>query len=161
MGAGGLPYFSNYSGGRLLWSVNQAGVQALIQSASAFFVAGAWHHVVCVSEYDGTTTRYTVYKNGVKIITTGTMNPSGQLVSSDTSTIGLVGQEYLTDTSSVSNNGNVVFSIGNRTRGARFTQSGTDYAFRGSVSNARVYSRALTEAEVRQNFNALRGRFGL
>jgi hypothetical protein len=144
MGAGGLPYFSNYSGGRLLWSVNQAGVQALIQSAPAFFVAGAWHHVVCVSEYDGTTTRYTVYKNGVKITTKE-----------------LVGQEYLTDTSGVSNNGNVVFYIGNRTRGARFTTDGTDYAFRGSVSTARVYSRALTEAEVRQNFNALRGRFGL
>jgi hypothetical protein len=144
MGAGGLPYFSNYVGGRLLWSVDQAGVQALIESAPAFFVAGAWHHVVCVSEYDGTTTRYTVYKNGVKITTKG-----------------LVGQEHLTDTSSVSNNGNVVFSIGNRTRGARFATSGEDYAFRGSVSNARVYSRALTEAEVRQNFNALRGRFGL
>jgi len=158
MGAGGLPYFSNYVGGRLLWSVNLAGVQASIQSAPAFFTAGAWHHVVCVSEYDGTTTRYTVYKNGVKIITPGTL--PGAVVS-DTSTIGLVGQEYLSDTSGVSNNGNVVFSIGNRFRGARFAQSGDDYAFRGSVSTARVYSRALTEAEVRQNFNALRGRFGL
>ena len=159
MGAGGLPYFDNYSGGRLLWSVSQAGVQALIQSAPAFFVAGAWHHVVCVSEYDGTTTRYTVYKNGVKIITTGSM--SGQVVSTDTSTIGLVGQEYLSDTSSVSNNGNVVFSIGNRSRGARFAQSGEDYAFRGSVSTARVYSRSLTPEEITQNFNSLRGRFGL
>lgn len=159
MGAGGLPYFSNRSGRRLLWSVDQAGVQVLIQSAPEFFVLGAWHQVVCVSEYDGTTTRYTVYKNGVKIITTGTINGGAQ-VSSDTSTIGLVGQERL---GGVSNNGSVVFSIGNRSNGVRFASRGTggDNSFRGSVSNARVYSRALTEAEVRQNFNSLRNRFGV
>ena len=154
MGAGSLPYFSNY-GRLLLWSVSQSGVQAVIQSQPGFFVIGAWHHVVCVSEYDGTTTRYTVYKNGVKITTYGSMN--SQVVSQDTSTTGLVGQEYLGG----SNDGNVVFSIGNRSRGTRFTHAGDDYAFRGSVSNTRVYSRALTEAEVRQNFNSLRGRFGL
>jgi len=150
MGSGDLPYFDNYAGGRLLWSVNQAGAQKLITSAPGFFAANAWHHVVCVSKYDGTTTRYTVYKNGVKITTT---DESG----ADTSTTGLTGSELLGS----SNNGNVVFSIGNWSSGNRFTAGGKDYAFRGSVSNTRVYSRDLTPSEVQQNFNALRNRFGL
>ncbi len=31
----------------------------------------------------------------------------------------------------------------------------------GRISNASVYNRVLTDAEIRQNFNALRGRFGV
>ena len=37
---------------------------------------------------------------------------------------------------------------------------GTNY-FSGSISNFKMYNRALTEAEIQQNFNALRGRFGI
>ena len=33
--------------------------------------------------------------------------------------------------------------------------------FDGKISNAKIYNRALTAAEVQQNFNALRGRFGV
>lgn len=33
--------------------------------------------------------------------------------------------------------------------------------FEGSISNVQVYNRALTTAEISQNFNALRGRFGI
>jgi hypothetical protein len=35
------------------------------------------------------------------------------------------------------------------------------YRLNGNVSAASVYNRALTDNEVRQNFNALRGRFGV
>jgi hypothetical protein len=35
------------------------------------------------------------------------------------------------------------------------------YRAQGDVPVASVYNRALTEAEVRQNFNALRGRYGI
>ena len=33
--------------------------------------------------------------------------------------------------------------------------------FKGSISSAMIYTRALTAAEVAQNYNALRGRFGI
>lgn len=33
--------------------------------------------------------------------------------------------------------------------------------FQGSISNVNIYNRALTATEVKQNFNAIRGRFGL
>lgn len=39
--------------------------------------------------------------------------------------------------------------------------AGTYGAFGGSVSVVKVYNRPLTEAEVTQNFNALRGRFNI
>jgi hypothetical protein len=40
---------------------------------------------------------------------------------------------------------------------------GTNYytSFIGKISNFQVYNRALTQAEITQNFNALRGRFGI
>ena len=157
MGGGSLPYFGNYYTA-FLWSVyHPNNTQILIKSNLGFFVANTWHHVVCVSEYDGTTTRYTVYKNGVKITTTGTVNDTSVFISPDTSTIGISGKEQLGS----SNNGNVEFYIANRASGKRFNNNGTNTFWRGSVSNTRVYSRALNQAEVQQNFNALRSRFGL
>jgi hypothetical protein len=44
-------------------------------------------------------------------------------------------------------------TLGNWQGGGRFLN--------GSISNSTVYNRALTAAEVQQNFNALRGRFGI
>ena len=37
----------------------------------------------------------------------------------------------------------------------------SDETFNGKVSNVTIYNRALSAAEIRQNFNALRGRFGI
>lgn len=38
---------------------------------------------------------------------------------------------------------------------------GTNYKFKGNIYSFSMYNRALTATEVSQNFNALRGRFGL
>lgn len=35
------------------------------------------------------------------------------------------------------------------------------YEFQGSISSPRIYNRALTAAEIKQNFEALRGRYGI
>ena len=40
-------------------------------------------------------------------------------------------------------------------------ESGSFSNFNGKMSNVRIYNRALTAAEVAQNYNALRGRFGI
>jgi hypothetical protein len=44
--------------------------------------------------------------------------------------------------------------------GRRPYNGGSGY-FNGRISNARIYNKVLTAAEVAQNFNALRGRFGI
>ena len=38
---------------------------------------------------------------------------------------------------------------------------GSNEFFNGRISNAKIYNRALSAAEISQNFNALRGRFGI
>lgn len=45
--------------------------------------------------------------------------------------------------------------------GALFIPESVYHPFLGNISAVQVYNRALSETEVKQNFNALRGRFGL
>jgi len=39
--------------------------------------------------------------------------------------------------------------------------SGNEGYFTGYIPNTQIYNRALSAAEVQQNFNALRGRYGI
>ena len=58
--------------------------------------------------------------------------------------------------SSVGTNGNMIigdFRIGVATNLNRY--------YRGNIANFKIYNRALTESEIQQNFNALRGRFSI
>lgn len=41
------------------------------------------------------------------------------------------------------------------------TFQGTNYNLTGKISNVSIYNRALTASEIAQNFNALRGRYGI
>jgi hypothetical protein len=74
-----------------------------------------------------------------------------------------------TDVTTVTHPGNEMYSlstvnIGNR-GGAdltgHYTANGTDYEFNSSIAMVRVYDRALTKAEIQQNFNSTRNRFGV
>ena len=49
--------------------------------------------------------------------------------------------------------GTTLFSIGNN--------SGVNLSWDGQIANVSLYNRALSASEVEQNFNALRGRFGI
>jgi hypothetical protein len=42
-----------------------------------------------------------------------------------------------------------------------FDTSRNNYPFKGNISQALIYNRALSQAEVTQNYNALKGRYGL
>jgi len=42
-----------------------------------------------------------------------------------------------------------------------FEQESYGYYYDGNISNVQFYNRALTDTEIKQNFNALRGRYGL
>jgi len=51
--------------------------------------------------------------------------------------------------------------MNNVTIGKGFSLGGAEKIFAGRVANVQIYNRALTAAEVAQNFNALRGRYGI
>jgi hypothetical protein len=60
---------------------------------------------------------------------------------------------------SSSSNGTFVSNTKNLTLGAPGTGLGS--YFNGKMSNYLIYNRALTTTEIKQNFNALRGRYGI
>ena len=43
----------------------------------------------------------------------------------------------------------------------KYGNAGNNYPFSGQISISKVYNRALTAIEIQQNFNALRGRYGI
>jgi Concanavalin A-like lectin/glucanases superfamily len=55
--------------------------------------------------------------------------------------------------------GTLINSFANRALGVFGIGSG--YTMKGHISNYSVYSRALSDAEIKQNFEALRGRYGI
>jgi hypothetical protein len=72
---------------------------------------------------------------------------NGTLIASDTST----------GTVNVNANGCSIGVYG----GQNGTVGGRNYFFNGSIGSVKVYNRALTAIEVKQNFNANRGRYGI
>ena len=42
-----------------------------------------------------------------------------------------------------------------------YDSGGSYYALQGSIASSKIYNKALTASEIKQNFNALRGRFGI
>jgi hypothetical protein len=99
---------------------------------SSGLAANTWHCAAIT--YNGGTNTSTTYYNG---------NPTGLSRISIGSPTGFVG---------VMNNVNL---------GRGFHLGGAERIFAGRISNTQIYNRALTAAEVQQNFNALRGRFGI
>jgi hypothetical protein len=139
-GGGGLPYVS-VAGTSFFYSYYGAGgVQKGIISASGTAIANTWNHVVVTVRYLESTnsTEHSLYVNG-------------RLAATDVQS----GPETAT--------GGSTWVTGNRSRdgAAAYITSGFNYSYFGKISVTRMYSRALNAAEVYQNYNALRGRYGL
>jgi len=99
---------------------------------SSGLAANTWHCTAVT--YNGGTNTSTTYYNG---------NPTGLSRISIGSPTGFVG------------------TMNNIILGKGFHLGGAERIFAGRISNTQIYNRALTAAEVQQNFNALRGRFGI
>lgn len=90
-----------------------------------------WYHATFTTSYSGTNTTMKIYTNGTETAT-GTF-------------------------AGVQGNYSYKFMVGDGNNGSDTSW----YPFQGRVSNVKVYNRTLTEAEIKQNFNATRGRFGI
>ena len=91
------------------------------------------------------------WKNVSMSFTTNTGTPSNNAV------IYLNGIAILVTTIKRDDSNNIQLEIG---RGGT-VPSGNTQNLNGSIAQVSIYNRALTAAEVSQNFNALRGRFGI
>jgi hypothetical protein len=90
-----------------------------------------WYHLTFVHIYNGTSTTALIYING-------SLSASG------------------TYTGAQSTNTGRSFMLG-----AWDSNNPTSYPFYGKISHASIHNRALSAAEIKQNFEALRGRFGI
>ena len=99
---------------------------------SSGLAANTWHCAAIT--YNGGTSTSTTYYNG---------NASGLSRSTIGSPTGFVGV------------------MNNVTIGKGFHLGGSERIFTGRVSNVSIYNKTLSAAEVKQNFNALRGRYGI
>jgi hypothetical protein len=90
-----------------------------------------WYYATFTTSYDGANTTMKIYTNGVETAT-GTW-------------------------SGTQGNYSNPFMIGDGNNGSNSTW----YPFVGRISNVKIYNRTLTVNEIQQNFQALRGRFGI
>lgn len=98
---------------------------------SATLTISGWNHMVCNWE---SLTGYKFYINGI--------------------------QQTTTDNNGGDGLGEVINAVSPITLGLS-TGSGLTGAFSGKVSSCKLYNRALSAAEIQQNFEALRGRYGI
>lgn len=128
-----LPYFGFYNANQIIFSNVIAGTQQTIWSSSV--TTGTWYHICCTSTYNtgANTTTSAIYINGVAA---GSGTFAGAQSTSSTT----------------------YFTVGD---GCGSNINSAWYPFQGSVSNVKIYNRSLSTLEITQNFNALRGRFGI
>jgi hypothetical protein len=145
-GAGGLPYFGIVGSTQVRWSQNTSPTTSGLQTLTTWNVPSSWGtfigkpiHLVFVSTYNATVnnTRYEIYANATGV-TAGTYAGN---------------ERYSLSTVNIGNRANYPTD--------HYTYMGTDYEFNSSIAMVRVYDRALTKAEIQQNFNSTRNRFGV
>lgn len=130
------PRLEIYTTGQLLWIYsNDTAVNNNFYShtvVSSGLAANTWHCAAIT--YNGGTNTSTTYYNG---------NATGLSRTLSGTPTGFVG------------------TMNNITLGKGFSLGGAERIFAGRVSNTKIYNRALSASEIQQNFNALRGRFGV
>ena len=143
-GMDGLPYFGT-QGNAYFWSFSLSGVQKSYSYSVPYPIDTRWAQFVYTATHIPATTasaektRFQVYINGVSVWEQ-TLD-GAEVLSSNT--VGIGDRRF------------------NRTTFDHLTRNGSDFSWIGGISNVRVYNRALTPEEITQNFNSLRGRFGL
>ena len=105
-----------------------------LYSTTATYSSGNWYNVVTTFDHNGSTYTRKIYVDGV-------------LDSNDTPTT-------MAAWTGVSNSSNITTVGAMSTNGSSPTQ-----AFNGSLGPQLIYNKALTQAEVAQNYNALKNRF--
>jgi|DEB0MinimDraft_10_1074344.scaffolds.fasta_scaffold28216_2 hypothetical protein len=95
------------------------------------------------------------FENAKSYISTNSWH-SVTLVYSDTST-----KLYLDGNLSWTGEASSIVSNSEEVDIGKFNYVGEDRFFRGNIAKVEIYSKDLTASEIQQNFNALRGRFGI
>jgi len=115
----------------IYYHTNNGGTQVYEDSGINVTTLEGWVHIVVTADYNND--EYKTYKNG-SLVQTGDLN------NQDWSYVGSQSYNFIDICRNVSNNNGFMS---------------------GNVSVLRIYRKVLTAAEVEQNYNALRGRYGI
>lgn len=125
------PYFGIRSSNVVIFSTSINGSQRTVQSVALTAPDAVWYHLAFTIEFDGVNTTMKMYINGVE---------SGTGVYPGT-------QDNAAFTG-------IKFTVGDG-------QDSLYYPFSGNVSQVKIYNRTLSQAEITQNFKAMRSRYGI
>ena len=138
-----LPYLSMYNNSKFLFSYSRNegfGTSQSTHYSNQSIVDGRWYNVTCTVDYQiGVTTVSKMYIDGV-------LDSTVNWPSASTTVINPVGPVFESGTQH------------NLILGAWHSSNPTT-PMRGSISNFRIYERALTDAEIMQNYAAMAPRF--
>lgn len=137
-----LPYFAFRSDGQFLLSYVTGTSSNSVDWTQRYIYSGAtysdnvWYNAACTLKHDISATRATamIYVNG-------------QLVSSQQTAAGTA--------LAIPAYAGIAFRL------ATWLPQGPQYAFKGDIASMKIYSRILTDEEIKRNFEALRNRFGI
>ena len=106
----------------------------------------------------GASSTIQVYFNGSLVSSLTSLSLNSWMLLTITHT-GSVCKAYINAIEKFSSSSTLTASTNNTSIGYDITRS--NYPFKGNISQVLIYNRALTAAEVEQNYNALRGRYGI
>lgn len=123
--------YFSFFSGNRLYFSNNIGGSQQTIQTASNLSLNTWYYAAFTTSYTNPNTTMKIYTNSVE--TASASYPGTQ-------------QQY--------SNG---FMIGDGNNGSNTSW----YPFKGRISNVKVYNRTLTPAEIVQNFNAMRGRYGI
>ena len=183
------PTFSSANGGSIVFDGTNDVVRVTQQSGltPSFFTTEAWVRLSITQDTRVFIATFSESQSGIGM---GIQDGVANTVKFFTSGNGNVGYDHLYQTGTLNNNQwyhvictyngaqKIIYINGELNASKSYTQAigytgndftvgGLDFSgniiqnFNGNISSARMYNRALSAAEIQQNFNALRGRFGI
>lgn len=125
---------------------------------SIFANWGSGGNAYWIGTYINNSQNIEVYFNNVLVSTITSLNLNTWMMLSVTNT-GNVCKGYINTVEKFSLSSTLISSTNITSIGYDITR--TNYPFKGDISQASIYNRALSSAEIKQNFEATRGRYGV
>lgn len=145
--AGGAVWLGKSQGNQWYWFWNYAGARAKsAQISSTSYTANSWIHIA-VRSYMSNTVRISETNNFAEMIVNGTNYSTAHRNDSDLTLSYPSGNIWLARKGTAAGNGELGATVSNYST--------------AEISFFKVYNRVLSRAEIQQNFEATRGRYGI
>lgn len=141
----GLPYLSIHTNNKILFSSAYSGINQTYQYSKSSLKVGTWYHIVVTSDY-----------NSVSGYSTSRIYINGRLDHENFITTVSSGSY---DYNKIPGSQNTAYQSSILTLGAHNNNGAIGYYYTGQIANAKIYNKALSATEVKQNYDSERNKF--